>query len=134
MGGSGDKMSVTIPCPGIPPSANVLRRKYRDPHAYAKLRDGFKHTLYYLVTGRDRAWLMAMAAIGKKMRVDITLIHKKQYDPDNLAGSVKPLLDSLVNLRFLANDDPPHIDLHIMQQKLNANETILVIREADGEN
>jgi hypothetical protein len=131
-GANNGPMAVTLAMPGIPPSANVLKRKYRNPHVYKKLRDGWQRTSWALVQGRDRGWLLAMAAIGKRMRVDVTLMHGRVYDTDNAYGSVKPILDGLVNLHFLAGDSDEHIDLHVTQQKIRANETIIVIREAEG--
>jgi hypothetical protein len=127
-----ERMSVTLPLPGIPPSANVLRRKYRDKFAYKKLRDGWQRTIWGMVQGRDREWLLAMAKLNKRMSVDVTLMHGRFYDTDNAYGSVKPILDSLVNLGFLAGDSDEHIDLHVKQQKIRADETIIVIREAEN--
>lgn len=123
-------MSVTIPVPMVPPSANVLRRRYRHPMAYKRLRDSWKRMLWALVQGHDKDWLLAMAALGKRMRVDINIMHSRLYDRDNAYGSVKPCLDSLVSLHFLAGDSEKHIDLHVEQTKSRANETIITIREA----
>lgn len=130
MNGANQKQSVTKILPGIPPSANVLKRKYRNPHAYADLRNMWQRTLWAFIQGSDRQWLLAMADLKKKMRVDVTFAHTKMDDPDNLPGRCKVLLDGLVRNGFLANDDPAHIELHVMQIKIRQNETTLVISEA----
>ena len=73
---------------------------------------------------------MAMANLKKRMRLDVTLIHKKLYDVDAKYTCLKPILDSLVTLQFLAGDTEELLELHVEQQKLNAEETMIVIREA----
>jgi hypothetical protein len=128
--GRNQTQSVTKVLPGIPPSANVLKRKYRNPHAYARLRDMWQRLCWAFIQGSDRQWLMAMADLKKRMRVDVNFAHTKLDDPDNLPGRCKVLLDGLVRLQFLANDDPLHIELHVTQIKIRQNETTLVIREA----
>ena len=125
-----DKMSCTIVCPGCPPSANVLKRKYRHPMAYKRLRDGWQRTIYALVGWHDRQWLQAQAKVGTKMLVTITLLHSRLYDADNAVAACKPLLDCLKRLEFIRNDDPGHLELEVEQQKIRANETWISIREA----
>jgi hypothetical protein len=129
MNGANKRMSVTIPCPGCPPNI-TNSRKYKNPFVYKEMRDSFRHTIYYMVSHRDRAWLMAMANLKKRMRLDVTLIHKKLYDVDAKYTCLKPILDSLVTLQFLAGDTEELLELHVEQQKLNAEETMIVIREA----
>jgi hypothetical protein len=131
MNGHNSHRSVTLLYMGIPPSKNVLRRKYRSPHAYKKLRDGWQRHSWGLVQGPDRAWLLSMAALGKRMRIDATLMHTRLYDTTNAHGSLDPVIDGLVNLGFLADDDVKHLDLHVTQQKIRADQTVLVIREAE---
>ena len=94
------------------------------------MRDRFRHTLYYLVTGGDRGWLLGMANLKKRMRVDVTLMHKRLYDVDAKYTCLKPILDSLVTLKFLAGDTEDLLELHVEQTKINADEMIIVIREA----
>lgn len=36
-----------------------------------------------------------------------------------------------MRLKFLANDDPAHLELVVTQQKIRANETWIHIREAE---
>lgn len=122
--------SVVVLLPGILPSANVLKRKFRNPHAYKRLRDSWQRMCWGLIQGQDRQWLLVQSALRTKMRVDVTLQHSRAYDPDNLVASVKPILDGLVNLGFLAADDPEHLELHVTQLKIRQNETTVCIREA----
>ena len=75
---------------------------------------------------------MAMAKIGKRMRVDVTLQHFRLYDADSKYSCLKPLLDSMVELEFLAGDTEELLDLHVSQEKIRASTTVISIREADG--
>ena len=130
MNGANTRQSVTIVIQDVPPSANVLKRKFRHPMAYKRLRDGWQRMIWAMVQGSDRQWLIAMCDLGKKMRVDITFNHMKLDDPDNLPYRGKILLDCLRNLEFLRNDDPAHIELHVAQTAIRDKETWIVIREA----
>jgi hypothetical protein len=130
MNGANSKRSVTVVVCEIPVSANVLRRKYKNYHAYGRYRDGWKRTLYGLITGSDRAWLMANAAIETKMKMEVSLRHQRLFDSDNATAALKPILDSLVSLKFLANDDTEHLDLHVSQEKVRDAVTSITISEA----
>jgi hypothetical protein len=129
-GGFNQTRSATLNIGGIPPSANVLKRKYRNPHAYAKLRDEWQRSIYYSASPHTRSWLEAMAKLGKKMRVKITLQHKKEYDKDNAYGGCKPLIDALVRLKWLADDDNDHLDETVDQEQINTLMTRIYIEEA----
>jgi len=96
---------IHITVPMVPPSPNELRRKYRHPHAYRKLRKQWEHDLFYGVScSRHRNELFACAKTVEKMCVQITVYHTRTYDEDNLQGCQKPILDALKNLGFIAND------------------------------
>lgn len=133
MNGANNKRSITIVVCDVPVSANVLRRKYRHFAAYGRYRDGWKRTLWGLITGSDRAWLMANAAIGTRMRLEASLRHQRCFDSDNAVAAMKPVLDSLVSLKFLAGDDPKHLELHVSQEKLRDAVTSITISEAAPE-
>ncbi len=130
MNGANQSKGVTLNIPMVPPSPNLLRRKYKNYHAYGRLRDEWQRAIYYSLDHNLRSWLEAMAKLGKKMSVKVTLQHKRLYDPDNLTGSLKPLLDSLVRLKLLANDDNDHIGLTVDQEQINASSTRIEICEA----
>lgn len=125
-----DARSVTILVPMCPPSGNELRRKYRHPMAYKRLREVWSRTLWGLISGRDREWLEAEAMLGVKMRLEVCIQKRRFFDKDNAYASMKPVLDSLVGLKYLAGDDPGHLDLTVTQEKLNAKQTRIFIRES----
>ena len=127
-----DKIVVRISLPGKPASANELRRKYRHPFAYKKLRESLQRNIYYRIQAQDRSWLEAMCAAGKRMRVVVEFRHSRYYDRDNSHAACKPIFDAMKNLHFLADDDEPHMDAIVLQEKcLRQNaETVISIAEA----
>jgi Holliday junction resolvase RusA-like endonuclease len=128
LGANGER-SVRIVVLDIPPSGNVLRRKYRNRFAYAKLRDTWKRDLWYSVSGKERDWLLGMANAGQKMRVTISVAHKKLYDTDNLYSGVKPLLDALRAVGLLHDDSPEFCELLCSQEKINDKRTTITIED-----
>lgn len=108
---------VVIVCPMVPPSHNVLRRQYRDHHAYAELRNAWERTLHGLTQGLQKAVLCAWHSDGRKLAVDIEIRHKRMYDVDNAYASCKPILDSLQRLKFISGDAPHQINLRVTQKK-----------------
>jgi len=125
-----DAMSCTICVPLVPPSGNVLRRKYRHWAAYSQLKATWKRTIWALVSQKDRSWLEAMCEARKPMRVEICISHGRKYDTDNAYAGVKPLLDGLRELKFLYQDDPQHLSLKVTQENNNTNETRIFLSEA----
>ena len=111
--------SVTIVVPMVPPAMNELRRKYRNPYAYADLRKAWQTTIYALIPYNDRRWLEALAQQDAKMLVEICIENNfsRPRDPDNLVSSAKVVLDSLVRLRLLADDDDKHVKLVVLQEQ-----------------
>ena len=97
--------------PDIPPSPNVVKRKYRNAHVYKKLRERWEWALLVAPCLHHRKALVAQAKKVGKLQVQITMHHSRFYDPDNLAGAQKVVLDALVNIHFLAGDSPDKIDL-----------------------
>ncbi len=94
------------------PSANVLRRTYRNPHAYKRLRDD----MGYLVNGFARA--IPTASGPRKVRIT-RLIDRggKQFDYDNLVSGAKPLLDVLVTMGIILGDGPGQVEVEYIQEK-----------------
>jgi hypothetical protein len=43
--------------------------------------------------------------------------HRQLFDRDNLFASVKPVLDSMVGLRWLKDDSEKEIQLEVVQSK-----------------
>jgi hypothetical protein len=109
---------INIRVPMVPPSPNELRRKYRHWQAYARLRRKWEEALKYgVASGRSRHFLEDSAA-HYKMRVAVTVHHLRETDPDNLVGSLKPILDALQNIKFLCNDNALHLELVPPKQEL----------------
>jgi len=105
----------------VPPSPNVLRRKYRNPHVYKKLREAWEHALYYMAgSGRHRNQLQDFARTHK-MRVRIILHHRGSYDPDNLYGCLKPVLDALKEVGYIRDDNARCLELAPPEQVLTTS-------------
>jgi hypothetical protein len=104
---------ITITVPLVPPSPNVLKRKYRNPHAYKRLRDTWESMIFYCTPLAERTLLTGWAASAQyKIRIRITMHHVgSARDPDNLPGSQKIVLDALKNQHFLHDDSGEWIDL-----------------------
>ena len=95
---------VILTIPGIPPSPNVLKRKYRNPHAYRKLRMAWENDLAHSVSGSWRKLELQRQARTGRMFVEVTLHHSREYDADNLVGSLKPVVDALANVGYIGGD------------------------------
>lgn len=117
----------------LPPSPNVLRRKYKNPHAYKKLRGEWEHMCLYGVSGSDTViqWRRTVKG-GVKIRLDARLYHKGRFDPDNLVGCLKIVIDALVNVGYIIDDDPAHLELGMIEQ-IASDEiaTVLYLSPAD---
>ncbi len=120
-------MIITVPL--VPPSPNELRRKYRNPHAYRRLRQLWEHNLFYSACSvENRNELIEMVNSGSRMIVEITIHHLGRFDDDNLAGAQKPILDALVNIGFLKGDSLEHLCLKVARQvKSTEKKTVVVI-------
>ena len=96
--------TLAIPIPV--PSQNVLRRRYRNRHAYAALRSKFglavlfakRHANVPEATGKRR--MRVVRLVGPRGRM---------YDYGNLVGGCKPLVDELVKAGLLVDDSPQHV-------------------------
>lgn len=118
----------------VPPSPNVLRRQYRMPHAYKKLRDSWQHDLYYGIDGASRRlqWQRIIAG-NVRVKLSAMLYHKKLYDPDNLIGSMKPVLDALVRVGYLKGDSANELEIGEIRQFQSSDiKTIIVMTPMEG--
>lgn len=95
----------------VPPSPNVVKRKYRNPHVYKRLRAVWEWSLLASVGPHHRQMLKTQAKKAKLLSVQITMHHSGTYDADNLVGAQKVVLDSLVNIGFLAGDSSDKLNL-----------------------
>lgn len=100
-------MSWSIRIQRHTPSQNVLVRKYKNPHAYAKLRNELSQ---WIMVG------MANAGIPKakrRRRLTITRFAKSKrhlLDRGNLVGGCKPLLDAATQQGLILDDKEEHLD------------------------
>ena len=103
--------------PAIPPSPNVLRRKYRNPHVYQRLRNSWESWLLFAPQGtHERDIWRKSIAYGAKVRLNVRLYHKGTYDPDNLVGCLKPVIDALVRVKYLLDDSAKYFELGQIEQ------------------
>lgn len=117
---------MRIVVPMVPPSGNQMRRKYRHPFAYQKLRDGWKRTIWAMGTaGRN-----GVKAGNARLLVKIHVEHSRLYDEDNLVSGCKPILDSLKGLGYIKDDSPEHIELEITQEKSIERQTTIEVLPA----
>jgi hypothetical protein len=117
----------------VPPSPNELRRKYRNVHAYQKLREAWERSLAYCVPSAAEQQALRHMASASRMRVKITVFNSRLYDPDNLIGSLKPVLDALKNVRFLKDDNADWLELAPVEQyraKREQQQTVIDLEAA----
>lgn len=112
-----------------PPSPNEIKRQFRNPHVYKQLRHQWGWELK-AAAGLDRFRLEALADTQTKMRVKIHIAHKQKFDPDNLVGSVKVILDALREIHFLADDSPELLELEVTQEQSKTPYTLVLMEEA----
>ena len=126
---------IHITVPTIPPSANELRRKYRNPFAYRRMRQQWEHALAYgVLCARHRRELIEQAKAGKRMRVEIAVYHRGTFDEDNMVAALKPILDGLKNVGYIQDDSAPFLDLvlPVKQWKSAEKKTVIKIGVANG--
>lgn len=133
---SGEAGMVTLEVRAVPPSPNELRRKFRNPHAYKKLRGAWEWALLGSLGPHHRQALILLAKTAPKLRVQITFHHSREFDPDNLGGTQKIILDALTNIHFLAGDSAKEIELLPAAQvkcMRKDQKTVIKIGVANGE-
>jgi hypothetical protein len=109
-------------------SHNVLRRKYRNPHAYRKLRNDYGWAL----KAANAASKLGQAT-GPRRVLIIRLMGKgaQRFDPDNLAGGAKPLVDELVTLGVLIDDTDAAATITYSQRKTGATGTRIEVEDLE---
>ena len=100
----------------VPPSPNELRRTYRNPFKYKKLREAWEHSLAYAVPSAAEQFALRKQAEKGRVRLKVTVFNSREYDPDNLVGCLKPVLDALKNVRFLRDDSREWLELLPVEQ------------------
>jgi hypothetical protein len=100
----------------VPPSPNELKRKYRNPHVYARLRDLWHQAILCMTHPPERDAYRLMAK-HRQMQVQVTIHNAREYDPDNLVGCQKPLLDALVMMKLIHDDSRQWLKLEPVRYK-----------------
>ena len=131
---------IRFEIPRVPPSPNELRRKYRNPHAYKRLREIWELEVFVnapkgLPKARPPGPVRRFIPPEGKQVVRIHQRRKRLFDLDNmLYGSMKPVLDALVNVGLILDDSTQHIDLKATQGKCGRLRPSTVIEiEPEGE-
>ena len=107
---------VIIEVPRATPSANQLRRRYRNSFAYKRLQETWQTEIACKIRPGIRAEIERFVLKEKpKMRVLIQLTKPRLYDLDNFVGGCKPIIDSLRKLGLIHNDSPYWLDLQVEQ-------------------
>jgi Holliday junction resolvase RusA-like endonuclease len=58
-----------------------------------------------------------------RMRVHLTICRRRRFDPDNVHGGIKILLDAMRDLALIKNDSPKWLDLKV-DQKLEPDKAL----------
>ena len=121
------KISITVP--RVPCGANkLMRMHYRER---TDLRRGWESDIFHLLTNKDKrclkAWRDLREGLDQKTPIRIHIVHKREFDPDNLFSAVKIPLDALANLGFIRDDSHRFITLEVTQEKSVENQTVIEI-------
>ena len=107
---------LVIEVPRATPSANQLRRKYRNSFVYRRLQETWQAEIACQIRPAVRAEILRFVVEeNPKMRVLIQLTKPRLYDLDNFVGGCKPIIDSLRRLGLIHNDSPHWLDLQVEQ-------------------
>lgn len=100
---------ITLEIPRIPPSPNNL------------LGAHWRHRAKNSELWRQEVWLALYQSKAvppapyPRAQVSIDRRSRGQLDPDNLVGSVKPVIDALRYAKVLLDDSPAHLELKVTQ-------------------
>lgn len=64
----------------------------------------------------NKRFLKTWAECGNKVRVEITVLHVRAFDPDNLVSAAKIPLDAMVTMKMLPGDKHSDIELFVTQE------------------
>lgn len=103
---------MILEIPRVPCSPNdLLGRHWR---YRSKNQNAWRDEVYYALMQSGNARLRVPFA---KARVSIERISRGLLDPDNLVGSIKPVLDGLRYAKVIKDDSPEHIELTVTQSR-----------------
>ena len=103
-------LKITISTP--PPSLNVLLRMHY--HKRVKLKRRIRLEVWAQTRMQG---IRGYRPIMDKVTITGTLWGKQPLDPDNLIGSLKPVIDALVRGQVLIDDTEKHISIGEIKQK-----------------
>lgn len=95
---------------------------------YAKQRDEW---MLWVRSGVLKARLLR-ARPSSKRRVTVTRRYAgrcRSIDRDNVQAGVKALVDALVREGVVHDDDAAHLELHVLQEQVERNETHVLVEE-----
>ena len=102
------QLKITISLP--PPSLNVLlNMHYRDR---VKLKRRIKREVWVQVVAQKLG-----PAFPFQVKITGTRWGKQKLDPDNLIGSLKPVIDALVWNKVLQDDTEKHVFIGAIKQR-----------------
>lgn len=149
---SGLKMAeVTAPpliieVPSLPDIRTGLQRRYCNPHYVTKLRNEYKHDVYFCAIAALAEWARANGHGGRpqswekpeRARVTITFVYacKRRRDQTNLLAMWKGGEDMLVTAGILVDDDLDHLETmvpRVVVDKARAPMTIIEIERLEGD-
>ena len=102
-------------------SRNILDRE----HWAVKRRNKQEYSL--LIRNQMRLNKIPFARC-KSYKLNILSYRKKKLDYDNLVGGCKHLIDALIDERFIHDDSPEYVNLHIEQHLSKIYKTIIIRR------
>lgn len=111
---------ITLTVPAAPPGMNALMRMH------------WRQRVKTLTLWKRLIWSARCQISGsppvpfKKANVTVERRSPGQLDPDNLYASMKVVLDSLKDQKFIEDDSPNHINLIVTQVRGKAQTTILL--------
>jgi hypothetical protein len=110
-------MQAVIRVGRVVPSLNELKREYRNPHAYARLREGWRHDIHVLLGIRNTKLIKAHVDMHHRCELLIISYRRRVLDKDNLYGGVKPIVDAIRDLDLIVDDSPQWLDLTVDQER-----------------
>jgi hypothetical protein len=109
---------------------NEIKRWYNNPRGrftgakmYASWKETLKEEIFFAVPSHCN-----IGAPRVKKGVKVLYITKKKQDKDNFYASLKPLLDSMVDLELIRDDSEEWITL-IATQKVDTKEAYKIVIE-----
>jgi len=98
---------------------------------YAKARDEWQWLVKLAALAVERSGLI-MARPSSKRRVTITRHYAgrcQEMDRDNLVAGCKALVDAMVREGVVHDDKREYLELHVLQERWDSNETCIVVEE-----